>query len=143
MRGWMMQGATLKDSGVGSAWMHAGQGNFPRIWVGLLRLCVGVKLVRESGSRLNMSRRELECELVGQGGFPCIYVDFLCLCVVRRGKGTTPRLDQGYLGVDGSLLSTHMHPLPRICVGLFLRFASKLRFLLCKLPFFIFPVNNQ
>ncbi|MED6166217.1 hypothetical protein PIB30_106906, partial [Stylosanthes scabra] len=55
MRGWMMQGVTLKGSSVGSAWMHAGQGNFPRICVGLLRLCVGVKLVRESGSRLNMS----------------------------------------------------------------------------------------
>ncbi|MED6224854.1 hypothetical protein PIB30_088173 [Stylosanthes scabra] len=58
----MMQGAILKVSGVGSAWMHAGQGNFPRICVGLLRLCVGVKLVRESGSCLNMSRRELERE---------------------------------------------------------------------------------
>ncbi|MED6178155.1 hypothetical protein PIB30_104937, partial [Stylosanthes scabra] len=38
---------------------------FPRICVGLLRLCVGVKLVRESGSRLNMSRHELERELAG------------------------------------------------------------------------------
>ncbi|MED6199696.1 hypothetical protein PIB30_078388, partial [Stylosanthes scabra] len=92
-----------------------------------------------------MSRRELEHELVGQGGFPRICVDFprLCvdfprLCVVRRGKGATSRLDQGCLGVDGSLLSTHMRPLPCICVGLFHRFASKLRFLLCKLPFFIF-----
>ncbi|MED6141951.1 hypothetical protein PIB30_108511, partial [Stylosanthes scabra] len=113
MRGWMMQGATMKDSGMGSAWMHAGQ-------VGLLRLCVGVKLVGESGSRLNMSKCELERELVGQGGFPRICVDFPRLCVVRRGKGATPRLG-------------------RICVELFLRFASKLRFLLCKLPFFIFP----
>ncbi|MED6175587.1 hypothetical protein PIB30_079801 [Stylosanthes scabra] len=85
--GWHVEGATLKGSGVGSAWMHAGQGNFPRICVGLLRLCVGVKLVRESGSRLNMSRRELERELVGQGGFPRICVDFPRLCVVRRGKG--------------------------------------------------------
>ncbi|MED6213242.1 hypothetical protein PIB30_091271 [Stylosanthes scabra] len=143
MRGWMMQGATLKDSGMGSAWMHASQGNFPRIYVGLLRLCVGVKLVGESGSRLNMSKCELERDLVGQGGFPRICVDFPRLCVVRRGKGATPRLDQGCLGMDGSLLSTHMRPLPRICVELFLRFASKLRFLLCKLPFFIFPVNNQ
>ncbi|MED6220624.1 hypothetical protein PIB30_046522 [Stylosanthes scabra] len=57
--------ATLKGSGVGSAWMHAGQGNFPRICVGLRRLCVDVKLVKETGSRLNMSRRELERELVG------------------------------------------------------------------------------
>ncbi|MED6163660.1 hypothetical protein PIB30_082152 [Stylosanthes scabra] len=95
-----MQGATLKNSGVGSAWMHAGQGDFPRICVGLLRLCVGLKLVGESGLRLSMSKRELEHDL-------------------------------GCLGVDGSLLSTHMHPLPRICVELFLRFASKLRFLLC------------
>ncbi|MED6212217.1 hypothetical protein PIB30_081085 [Stylosanthes scabra] len=135
MRGWMMQGATLKDSGVGSALMHAGQGNFPRICACLLRLCVGVKLVGESGSRLNMSKRELERELVG---FPRICVDLPRLCVVRRGKGVMPRLDQRCLGVDGSLLSMHMHPLPRICVELFLRFASKLRFLLCKLPFFIF-----
>ncbi|MED6175004.1 hypothetical protein PIB30_074359 [Stylosanthes scabra] len=138
MRGGMMQGAMLKDSGAGSAWMHAGQGNFPRICVGLLCLCVGVKLVGESGSHLNKSKRELERELVGQGGFPRICVDFPRLCVVRRGKGATPRLDQGSLGVDGSLLSTHMRPLPRICVELILRFASKLRFLLCKLPFFIF-----
>ncbi|MED6135804.1 hypothetical protein PIB30_050053 [Stylosanthes scabra] len=109
-------GAMLKDSGVGSAWMHASQGNFPRICVGLLCLCVGVKLVGESGSCLNMSKHELERELVGLGGFPRICVDFPRLCVVRRGKGATPRLDQGCLGVDGSLLSTHMHPLPRICV---------------------------
>ncbi|MED6138333.1 hypothetical protein PIB30_073426 [Stylosanthes scabra] len=50
----------LKGSGMGSAWMHAGQGDFPRI-------CVGLKLVGESGSRWIMSKRELECELVGQG----------------------------------------------------------------------------
>ncbi|MED6201579.1 hypothetical protein PIB30_096418, partial [Stylosanthes scabra] len=75
--------ATLKDSGVGSAWMYAGQGDFPRICVGLLRLCVGLKLVGESGLRLTMSKRELERELVGQGGFPRICVDFPCLCVVR------------------------------------------------------------
>ncbi|MED6154544.1 hypothetical protein PIB30_113597, partial [Stylosanthes scabra] len=81
--------------------MHAGQGNFPCICVGLLRLCVGAKLVRESGSHLNMSKHELERELVGQGGFPCIGMDFPRLCVVRRGKGATPRLDQGCLGVDG------------------------------------------
>ncbi|MED6175204.1 hypothetical protein PIB30_076198 [Stylosanthes scabra] len=76
MRGWMMQGATLKDSGVGSAWMHACQCDFPRI-------CVGLKLVGESGSRLSMSKRQLERELVGQGGFPRICVDFPRLCVVK------------------------------------------------------------
>ncbi|MED6211620.1 hypothetical protein PIB30_075496 [Stylosanthes scabra] len=55
----MMQGATLKGSGMGSTWMHAGQGDFPRICVGLLRLCMGLKLVGESGSRWSMSKREL------------------------------------------------------------------------------------
>ncbi|MED6127298.1 hypothetical protein PIB30_086771 [Stylosanthes scabra] len=61
----MMQGATLKGSGMGSAWMHAGQGDFPCIGMGLLRLCMGLKLVGESGSRWSMSKRELERELVG------------------------------------------------------------------------------
>ncbi|MED6139286.1 hypothetical protein PIB30_082382 [Stylosanthes scabra] len=57
------------------------QGNFPCICVGLLCLCVGVKLVGESGSRLNMSKRELERELVGQGGFPRICMGLLRLCM--------------------------------------------------------------
>ncbi|MED6163303.1 hypothetical protein PIB30_078523 [Stylosanthes scabra] len=59
MRGWMMHGATLKDSSVGLAWMHAGQ---DVSW--------------------NVS-------LLARVDFPCICVDFPRLCVVRRGKGAT------------------------------------------------------
>ncbi|MED6164786.1 hypothetical protein PIB30_093515 [Stylosanthes scabra] len=59
--------------------------------------------------------------------------------MMRGNQGATPKRGQSCLGVDRSLSSTHMRPVPRICVEFFLRFASKLLFLLCKLPFFIFP----
>ncbi|MED6213828.1 hypothetical protein PIB30_097207 [Stylosanthes scabra] len=52
-----------------------------------------------------------------------------------------PRLDQGCLDMVCSRQCTHMRQYPRICVGLFLRIASKLRSLLRKLSFFIFATK--
>ncbi|MED6198602.1 hypothetical protein PIB30_067983 [Stylosanthes scabra] len=54
------------------------------------------------------------------------------VCVVRGNQGAAPKRGQSCLGMDRSLSSTNMHPVPRICVEFFLRFASKLLFLLSR-----------